>query len=160
MLQSSCSWSSSLTFWTVILSIVILCGIGWLILKHPEVKTYIIVAILLFVVCLILPIFSSPRKVQVSDENITVKMVVFSYSIPVNEIEKVEPYEPSNGGIRVCGIGGFFGNIGWFKNEQLGKYLAFITDGSKSYVIYRKNQIPVVVTADDGSIFQQFEKSN
>ncbi len=116
---------------------------------------YLIGAALILLVGFIPPVFCSPRKIQVTSDTIKVKMVVFSYSIPLGEVEKIEPHLPSNG-TRLFGIGNFFGCVGWFKNLKLGKYLAFVTNNSRCYVIYRKNDIPVVVTADDGVIFQQF----
>ncbi len=125
---------------------------------QEKIKYFVIVALAL-IVLFISPIFYSPRKIQITNDSIKVKMMVGSYSIPVKDIEKIEPYK-SSPGFRICGIGTFFCNVGWFKNETLGKHLKFVTDSSKSYTIYRKSGIPVVVTADDGFVFSQFTPQN
>lgn len=152
MLQSSCSWSTNLTIWTIVFSVIILAAVGTILLTQQTNWFFFVVLVIL-----VLPILLSPRKVQVTSETVTIKMVAFSYSIPVKNIETIEQYKFFHS-VRVCGIGRLFGNIGWFTNKELGKHLAFVTNSSKSYVIYRKNQIPVVVTADDGSIFSQLMK--
>ncbi len=143
-----------MTIWTVVFSIIILAALGTILFRQqPNWVFFVVLFVLAF------PILLSPRKVQVTDGAVTVKMVAFSYSIPVKDIEKIEPYK-SSPRLRMCGIGDLFGEVGWFTNEELGKHLAFVTNSSKSYVIYRKNQIPIVVTADDGSIFSQFTPQN
>jgi len=152
MKQSSCTWSSKLVVWTLLFSLLILVCVTSLILKHPGETNYIIWGAVILIIGFIPPIFCSPHKIQVSDDAIKIKMVVFSYSIPVEKVEKVEQYAFS-GGTRLFGIGNFFGCVGWFKDAQLGKHLAFVTNNTNCYVIYRKDDIPVVVTADDGSIF-------
>jgi len=153
MKQSSCTWSTRLRVGTLLFSLLILVCVAALILKHPGETYYIILSAVVLIIGFIPPILFSPHKIQVSDDAITIKMVGCSYSIPVEKVEKVEPYVFS-AGTRLLGSGNFFGCVGWFKDAQLGKHLAFVTNNTQCYVIYRKDDIPVVVTADDGSIFK------
>jgi len=157
MKQSSCSWSSNLIVWTILFSLLILVCVAGLILKHPGETNYIVLGAVILIIGFLPPMFLSPYKIQVTDNAIKVKMLVFSYSIPAEKVEKVEKYAFS-AGTRLFGIGNFFGCVGWFKNAKLGKHLAFVTNSSQCFVIYRKDNVPVVVTADDEFIFQQFIK--
>jgi hypothetical protein len=49
--------------------------------------------------------------------------------------------------IRLCGSGGLFGIIGWFRNKQLGTYRAYATDPKRAVILKLPNRV-LVVTPD------------
>ena len=51
--------------------------------------------------------------------------------------------------IRLFGIGGMLGNIGWFKNSQIGIFRAYITDTEKAFLIRLKEGKPVVISVSE-----------
>jgi hypothetical protein len=55
--------------------------------------------------------------------------------------------------IRTFGIGGFFGYIGWFRNETLGSYQAYVTRRQNSVVLRFTNRT-IVISPDDPAAFE------
>jgi len=69
--------------------------------------------------------------------------------IPAQEILSIEPISRDcfRGGIRTCGVGGFFGSWGWFWSKQLGGFRAYVTN--ESLVLIRTaHQGPFVLSPD------------
>ena len=50
-----------------------------------------------------------------------------------------------NDAVRLFGIGGVFGFIGWFRLKGVGIFRSYITDEKKAFLIYRKNGVPIDV---------------
>ena len=153
-------WSNSLKISTIVVTIILL-GCFLLMIKaiwsgNGTVVHYVCFALLL--VGTILPVFVSPRKVTVDKDGICVRLIGTSIPIPVEKIEKVEAFSNRDGLIRTCGVGGFFGYTLYFRAKSIGKFVAYVTDWSQSYVIYRKDEKPIVVSVQDPTIFKPFMK--
>ncbi|WP_226664848.1 PH domain-containing protein [Microbulbifer aggregans] len=69
--------------------------------------------------------------------------------IPLSDFQSAE-FTPNAmaGSIRLFGNGGLFGFIGLFRNNELGRYRAFVTDTSRTVVI-RHGASTVVISPDD-----------
>ncbi|MEM0967585.1 MAG: PH domain-containing protein [Verrucomicrobiota bacterium] len=70
---------------------------------------------------------------------------------------QVEP-NAMMGSIRVFGIGGLFGYVGYFRNGLLGTYRIYGTDPKKS-VVAKFDGKPVVITPDDPEAFVESVRS-
>jgi hypothetical protein len=53
-----------------------------------------------------------------------------------------------DGSVRTCGNGGLYSFTGWYWNQELGRYRAFVTDHAK-IVVLRYPESTVVVSPGD-----------
>ena len=54
---------------------------------------------------------------------------------------------------RIVGAGMFFGNLGLFSSSECGKHFSLVTDPADVCVITRKEEMPIVVSVADCSVF-------
>ncbi len=55
--------------------------------------------------------------------------------------------------IRLFGIGGVFGYIGWFRTKGIGTFRAYVTDPGKVFLIYRTKGMPIAVSVSEPDEF-------
>jgi hypothetical protein len=60
------------------------------------------------------------------------------------------------GTIRLFGISGMLGNIGWFRNSQLGTFRAYITDSDKVFLIRLKQGKPIAISVSEPDDFMPY----
>lgn len=73
--------------------------------------------------------------------------------------DEIKPHAMS-GSLRLWGIGGLFGYIGYFKNRVLGNYKAYATHRRKTVVICTKDFEQIVISPDNPKEFvQAFEEA-
>ena len=74
--------------------------------------------------------------------------------VPLMSIATVETTPPTLGcGVRLFGVGGFFGSYGLFWTRNLGRFLAYVTRRGPSVLVRRRGALPVLVTPDDPETF-------
>ena len=74
--------------------------------------------------------------------------------VPLTSIATVEATPPALGcGVRLFGVGGFFGSYGLFWTRKLGRFLAYVTRRGPSVLLRRRGALPVLVTPDDPEAF-------
>ena len=93
------------------------------------------------------------RGYSVIDGRLLVHRLGWSTKFDLAELTEAE-YSPGAtlGSVRVMGVGGLFGFIGRFRNEPLGMYRAYATDGANTVVLDFGGS-KVVVTPDDPTAF-------
>jgi hypothetical protein len=86
------------------------------------------------------------RGYSVTGGEIVIHHLLFARRYPLARLEQatIDP-SATQLSIRTFGIGGLGGYIGWFRNEQLGNYLAFVTD-SANLVVLRFTGRTVVIS--------------
>ena len=146
--------SQSILWITLLVSIIILVGIGvivyqWLQLRQP----HLLFALILLVVALLSCMVLIPRKLTVTQEAINIHLLAWKISIPADEIVKIEHYPHGIQSSRIVGAGGFFGNLGLFTCKECGKHLSLNTDPMDVCIITRKSKMPIVVSIKDNSVF-------
>jgi hypothetical protein len=57
------------------------------------------------------------------------------------------------GSIRLCGNGGLFCFIGWYRNPVLGNYRAYVTDPARAVVLEFGSAKKIIVSPDDPGAF-------
>lgn len=112
---------------------------------------------------LLLVAFSSflvfPLYIISDDEGIGIRTLIRTIRIPFQNIDRIERLEGGErlfgikGVVRLFGIGGVFGFIGWFRMKGIGTFRAYITDEKKSFMIYRKDGLPVAISVSDPEEF-------
>ena len=161
-----CSRSKAVNWLTAFCFIFILAAIGieiWCMTIGENVTVgFIVIFVLLF--ALLSTFFVYPQYVVSTDEGIGIHMLLHTKMIPYSDIDRIERVEESvmKGWttIRLFGIGGFFGFIGWFRSPQIGTYLAFITDPKKVFLIYRKSGKPVAISVSEPDDFMPYFLKN
>lgn len=84
----------------------------------------------------------------------------WSKDISLSDIKNVESIPNAMiGSVRLWGIGGLFGYIGYFKNRILSNYKAYATHRRKTVVITTNKNDQIVVTPDNPEEFVQSLKS-
>ena len=139
---------------TIIASIIILATMGYMAYQWYTTKqvvllvTFVIVAIALLSCMVIIP-----RKLTVKQEAINIHLLAWKINIPADEIVKIEHYPHGIQSSRIAGAGGFFGNLGLFTCKECGKHLSLITDPMDVCIITRKSKMPIVVSIENYSVF-------
>lgn len=116
----------------------------------------LITSIIVFIIILI-RLFYTPRKIEHEGDCLSIKLWGRTVSITKEEILKVCPYPQHTGRYwTFFRGGGIFAMIGNCKHSDIGTFTAYVTDLSRSYVIYHKSGRPIVVSADDATVFKDF----
>lgn len=76
----------------------------------------------------------SPKRLEVSDDYLTVVRRIGRKKLALADIVDIERYGAMGGDLRICGVGGVFGFTGWFKGK-LGKYFAYVGDHRDTVMI-------------------------
>jgi hypothetical protein len=95
----------------------------------------------------------------ISDNELLIRRMGWANRISLSEIDDIR-YEPNimKGSIRIWGIGGLFGFIGYFRNRRLGSYKAYSTS-NKHTVVIDVNGKKIVVSPDSPSEFVEAVQS-
>ncbi|MBR0196083.1 MAG: hypothetical protein IJQ32_07590 [Paludibacteraceae bacterium] len=110
-------------------------------------KTHLLIILGIIVVLFALVAAFMPRGVTVDDEQIIVHKGIGKIVIPRSDIKSIKPFPKDAVTLRLFGIGGIGGYVGLYRNSQIGNFAAFMTDPSRSYIIYRRSKRPIVITS-------------
>lgn len=108
-----------------------------------------IAIVLCFVLGTILYAFASQiMYVCLTDKEVIIKKRIGQIVIPRNDIVEVSHKRTLGADLRVWGISGLFGHLGYFWNKDTGRYLAYVKDGNSLLEIKTKGKC-YVVSCDD-----------
>lgn len=140
---------------TILGSVIILCGIGMLVYEWLQLhQPYLLAVAILLAVVTLVSVCMMPRKLVVNQDGINIYLLAWTINIPADEVVKVEHYPYGIKSYRIVGAGGYFGNIGLFTSRECGKHFSLVTDPMDVCVITRKTKMPVVVSVEDSSVFE------
>lgn len=101
-----------------------------------------------------------PQYIIADDEGIGIHTLVRTRKIPYSDIERIERAGENfmrwDNTVRLFGIGGMFGNIGWFRSSETGTYQAYVTDRTKAFIIYRKSGKPIAISVSEPDEFMPY----
>lgn len=101
-----------------------------------------------------------PQYIIADDEGIGIHTLIRTRKIPYSDIERIERAGENfmrwDNTIRLFGIGGMFGNIGWFRSSETGTYQAYVTDRTKAFIIYRKSGKPIAISVSEPDEFMPY----
>jgi hypothetical protein len=179
-----CSQSKKVKWITVIFIFAMVLGVLteiYYVSKGMNVTGAIIVsAILLAVAFSCFLVF--PMYIIQDDEGIGIRTLIRTIRIPFENIDHIErmddkhPLFINNGKIgkatlgfsyqwgmfsagntiRLFGIGGVFGYIGWFRTKGIGTFLSYVTDEKNAFLIYRIKGKPVAISVTEPDEFMPF----
>ena len=162
-----CSRSKAMNYLTIAGFVIIIACIAYTLYmtinQHMPTWEGVLVIIIL-VGALFAPFLTYPQYIIVTDEGIGIHTLARTRSIPYSNIETIERLDKLclPGGpirlnfIRLFGISGMLGYIGWFRNSQLGTFRAYITDSDKVFLIRLKQGKPIAISVSEPDDFIPF----
>lgn len=157
-----CSRSKAMNYLTIAGFVIIIACIAYTL--YMTINQYMpvwegMLVILILVGALFAPFLTYPQYIVVTDEGIGIHTLARTRLIPYSNIETIERLDKSfmhAGTIRLFGISGMLGNIGWFRNSQLGTFRAYITDSNKVFLIRLKQGKPIAISVSEPDDFMPF----
>lgn len=157
-----CSHSKGMKWLTVVGICIIVAAIVYEIwcVKHG-MHLWIGITVTLILLATLLAVFMvHPQYIIATDEGIGIHTLARTHYIPYSDITRIERTDANfmrwDNTIRLLGVGGMFGNIGWFRSSELGTYKAYVTDSAKSFIIYRKSGRPVAISVSEPDEFMPY----
>lgn len=179
-----CSQSKSVKWITTIFILVmILCILAeiYFVSQGMDVTAAIIIsATLLAVLFSCFLVF--PLYIITDDEGIGIRTLVRTKRISYEDIDHIERFDnqhrlfinkgkvgkatlgfsyqwglfSAGNTIRLFGIGGVFGYIGWFRTKGIGTFLSYVTDANKAFLIYRTKGKPIAISVSEPDEFMPY----
>lgn len=162
-----CSRSKAMNYLTIAGFVIIIACIAYTLYmtinQHMPTWEGVLVIIIL-VGALFAPFLTYPQYIIVTEEGIGIHSLARTRFIPYSNIETIERLDKLclPGGpirlnfIRLFGISGMLGNIGWFRNSQLGTFRAYITDSDKVFLIRLKQGKPIAISVSEPDDFMPY----
>lgn len=99
-------------------------------------KNLILISIISFLVIIgsILALIYMPMSIGADNTYLYINRSLFSKRIPFKGIETICLYQSDEPGVSIFSSNGWFGNWGWYRNKNLGKYFSY--NGSNQNSIY------------------------
>lgn len=138
-------WSKSVIFVSAFVTLVILgTTVGLVGFGHgiPRGVGYLPLAILLFAVLFLI------RGYTVGPDAILVHRLFWVTRLPLKGLQsaKFDP-EAMRRSIRLCGNGGLFSVSGFYRNQMLGTFRAFVTDPHRAVILHYSSRTVVISPA-------------
>lgn len=179
-----CSQSKGIKWVTVIFFLIVSLAILveiYYVSKGINVTAAIIVTAILLAASFSC-FFIFPMYIIADDEGIGIRTLFHTKRIPYENIDHIERFDDERrlfinkgkvgkvtlGGsfqmgmfsagntIRLCGVGGVFGHIGWFRTKGVGTFLSYVTDAKKAFLIYRTKGLPVAISVSEPDEFMPY----
>ena len=176
-----CSQSKGIKWVTAIFFLLMMIAIliqVYEVAKGMNLTAALIVTVVLLVV-LLSCFFVFPMYIIADDEGIGIRTLAYTKRIPYENIDHIERFDDQhplfiNKGkvgkvtwgfsyqwglfsagntIRLLGIGGVFGYIGWFRTKGIGTFLSYVTDAKKVFLIYRVKGKPIAISVSEPDEF-------
>lgn len=179
-----CSQSKGIKWFTAIFFFVVISAIlleMYYVSKGVNVTNAIIVTAILLIV-MFSTFFIFPLYIITDDEGIGIRTHARTIRIRYEDIDYIERFDnqkslyDSNkkvakvgvGGsfqmglfgttntIRLLGVGGVFGYIGWFRTKGIGTFRSYVTDANKVFLIHRTKGMPIAISVNEPDEFMPY----
>ena len=177
-----CSQSKGIKWLTAIFFLVIIAAIlveVYFVSKGINLTVAMIVIALLLVVS-ISCVLIFPMYIISDDEGIGIRTLARTIRIPyenIDHIERMDEEHPlfvnkgkvgksgfsyqlglfsAGNTIRLLGVGGVFGYIGWFRTKGIGTFRSYVTDAKKVFLIYRTKGMPIAISVSEPDEFMPY----
>ena len=176
-----CSQSKGIKWFTIIFFLVVLIAI--LVEMYYVSKGINVVGAIIVTAILLAASFSCffifPMYIIADDEGIGIRTLFRTIRISYENIDYIERVDQlfvnkgkvgkvTLGGsfqmglfsagntIRLLGVGGVFGYIGWFRTKGVGTFLSYVTDAKKAFLIHRIKGLPVAISVSEPDEFMPY----
>lgn len=157
-----CSHSKAMKRLTVAGILIIIAAIVYEIwCVQQGMDLWIGITVTLILLATLLSVFMiHPQYIIADDEGIGIHTLVRTRRIPYSDIERIERADDCfmrwDNTVRLFGVGGMLGNIGWFRSSETGTYQAYVTDRTKAFIIYRKSGKPIAISVSEPDEFMPY----
>ena len=157
-----CSHSKAMKRLTVVGVLIIIAAIVYEIwCVQQGMDLWIGITVTLILLATLLSVFMiHPQYIIADDEGIGIHTLVRTRRIPYSDIERIERADDHfmrwDNTVRLFGVGGMLGNIGWFRSSETGTYQAYVTDRTKAFIIYRKSGKPIAISVSEPDEFMPY----
>lgn len=132
---------STFSFIITICVVILMIVLAFISFQDKETFYSVIPMILILIVCCL---FFAPISIVANENNIVIKAPINKLSIPVEDIESVENYQPIMSPIKTVRIrlfasGGFMGYWGVFYDPVIGKFTGYFGDSKSCFLLTKKN---------------------
>lgn len=103
-----------------------------------------------------------PMYIIANDEGIGVRTLIRTVHIPYENIDYIERVDKqqhlfgTTNTVRLMGVGGVFGYIGWFRTKGIGTFLSYVTDAKKVFLIHRTKGLPIAISVSEPDEFMPY----
>lgn len=129
-----CSQSKAVKWGTVLCFVVVIgaiCLEAWYMSANSNEWLVGLLVIILLILVLLSAFFLYPQYIISTDEGIGIHTLLRTIHIPYADIERIERapenFMGNTNSIRLFGIGGVLGFVGFFRTKGFGTYRAFVT---------------------------------
>ena len=105
-------------------------------------------------------VLNAPVYILLEPQCFIMKKVLGKVKINYNSILFIDRYSPSLRDVRIFGSGGFFGFIGLFSSEKIGKYYSFVGDSEQCFFIKTVSGNSYVFSSEEADIVIEKIKKN
>ncbi len=135
-------WPLTLTSW---FGAGVLMVLPFMISRTTHEKTVAAVVFCLMGAILLISGLFAVRSYSVKADELCIQRLVWVTRFPLHGLQKVSagPYA-MRGSLRLFGNSGLFAITGWYRNETLGTYRAFVTDPKRAVVLQFTGRTVVV----------------
>ena len=159
------TYSKQLMFSTAVFSVLFISIIAILAYRLPEMRqasyAFYTSMFAILVLCFVLlhGFCFQIRNVEYNDKKLTVKRLIGEVNIPLDDIQSIGRKKSLFRDMRIFGIGGLFGYIGYFRGGDCGNYTAYANNGDNAFYIKTKSGKCYVASCDDvDSLIQKLSK--
>lgn len=134
---------------TVLLALLLL-GLGLYFLMFDEnsvFESYVLLGLLAAI--FLCSLYFCPREINIDANNLNIVFPLRVKRVSLEEISKIEPYKVTMNFVRTFGSGGFFGWWGWFRNQELGKFMVYASELDHVFLVEIKSGKKYVVSCSD-----------
>lgn len=146
-------WSDSVKIISVVTTLVLAFVIVVIVylLKNQGFSSNKLTLLILFAVLGISVYFAfqSPISLKLNEDYIAVRKMFGEVKISYTDIVSIDKYDNYGSDIRLMGNGGFLGYTGVFRNEVLGKYIAYVGNFKQAFYIKTRNNKLYVLSCEN-----------
>lgn len=132
------SWSKlSIIITAAVAILIIVLGVVYLAEGNWTDKTRfaVLAAVIVALLCIVALV---PKRIEITQHSLRICRLAGTKEIPLQEIAETGlSFVPTS--LKLCGSGGFCGNIGWYKSDSFGIYFSYATNQAEAFYVILKN---------------------
>lgn len=100
-------------------------------------------------------LFFLPRRLELCNGALTIVFPLRRKRIGLSQIEQAKPYGVTMNFVRTFGSGGYLGWWGWFRNQELGRFIVYASDLDHVMLVTMRTGKRYVISCADPEAMSQ-----
>lgn len=134
-LSNNAKLITKLVYALLVLVICLYCLLSFVFFPGDMDLVALFVIIFAVLICVCVPFALWPRCIIVYDDRLVLKKGLGHLTIAFSEIQSIERRDGFDKSFRVFGVGGVLGNLGWFSKKNVGRYMSYVGDYRKTFLL-------------------------